>query len=100
MTDEAERLKSAQFKTINPRRCPHHILVGSHYRDDGSCRCNDITATEMTKWGYTWSATAQLWEAGPEEDEHEWSAQSEKPLDTPSLDTSFHDHEMDTDGDE
>lgn len=29
--------------------------------------------------------------------EHEWSAQSEKPLDTPSLDTSFHDHEMDVD---
>lgn len=54
-------------KTINPRRCPHHIIMGEHYRDDGSCRCNDITATVMTKWGYTWDATAQLWEAGEDE---------------------------------
>jgi hypothetical protein len=28
-------------RSINPRRCPFCIFDGSHYRDDGSCKCND-----------------------------------------------------------
>jgi len=35
-------------------RCPHSILVAEHYREDGSCRCDDKTATEMKEWGYRW----------------------------------------------
>ena len=34
--------------------CPHFIFVPSHYRDDGSCRCNDADAVEMKDWGYEW----------------------------------------------
>jgi hypothetical protein len=36
------------------QRCPHFILLGEHYREDGTCRCNDPEATEMVGWGYTW----------------------------------------------
>lgn len=34
--------------------CPHFILVPEHYRDDGSCRCDDPEATEMADGGYVW----------------------------------------------
>lgn len=35
--------------------CPHLILVASHYRVDGSCRCDDPTERAMmiAEWGYT-----------------------------------------------
>jgi len=36
-------------------KCPHVIMVASHYRDDGSCRCNDKSHTKMREWGYRWS---------------------------------------------
>jgi hypothetical protein len=37
------------------RQCPFFILVASHYRDDGSCKCNDPAHRKMMKeeWGYT-----------------------------------------------
>jgi hypothetical protein len=41
-------------REINPRRCPHLILVGEHYRDDGSCKCDDPNEKIMKKWGYKW----------------------------------------------
>lgn len=34
--------------------CPHVIMVPEHYRDDGTCRCDDQGHTEMVTWGYTW----------------------------------------------
>lgn len=37
------------------RKCPHVILVADHYRDDGTCYCNDKTRVEMREWGYKWS---------------------------------------------
>jgi hypothetical protein len=35
--------------------CPHVILVGDHYREDGSCRCNDPVeqARMIREWGYS-----------------------------------------------
>ncbi len=35
-------------------RCHHHILVVSHYRDDGSCKCDDPEEQVMMiqEWGY------------------------------------------------
>lgn len=41
--------------------CPHTILTPSHYRDDGSCRCNDEQHVEMREWGYTWDANEGRW---------------------------------------
>lgn len=44
----------AKIRMLRPDRCPHAIIVPSHYRDDGSCRCDDPTHTEMEEWGYSW----------------------------------------------
>lgn len=35
-------------------RCPHYIMVPEHYRDDGSCKCDDPQEQEMMtrEWGY------------------------------------------------
>jgi hypothetical protein len=35
--------------------CPFSIIVADHYREDGSCRCNDPEYREMMKaeWEYT-----------------------------------------------
>ncbi len=40
--------------------CPHVILVPSHYREDGTCRCNDPDSNEMKEWGYEWDG--EKWE--------------------------------------
>ncbi len=36
------------------RRCPHVILLPSHYRPDGSCKCDDPAERRMMirRWGY------------------------------------------------
>ncbi len=46
---EVREIKSADIKA-----CPHTIFVAEHYRDDGTCRCNDPDAKEMAEWGYEW----------------------------------------------
>lgn len=35
--------------------CPHIIMVPSHYRDDGSCKCDDPAEQAMMirEWDYT-----------------------------------------------
>lgn len=33
-------------------RCPFFILAPEHYREDGSCRCDDPEHKEMVEWGY------------------------------------------------
>jgi hypothetical protein len=70
MTDNEHRI---QFGTLHPdgsftdqrqirqadiRACPHVIMMPEHYRDDGSCRCNDPEHTEMAEWGYAWDGEA------------------------------------------
>jgi hypothetical protein len=48
------------------RRCPHFIMAAEHYREDGTCRCNDPEATDMAEWGYEWRDGQ--WQAPEEED--------------------------------
>jgi hypothetical protein len=36
------------------RACPHFIMVPCHYRQNGTCRCNDFAHSEMAEWGYHW----------------------------------------------
>ncbi len=36
--------------------CRHLIMDAAHYRDDGSCRCDDPDH-EMNKWGYIWDGS-------------------------------------------
>ena len=52
---------SIEFRTINPRRCPHFIFVASHYREDGSCKCDDPKDPDMKSWGYVWSKKKGRW---------------------------------------
>lgn len=55
------------IKRTDIAKCPHVILVAAHYRDDGSCRCNDPNETIMAEWGYKWDG--EKWIAGPDEEE-------------------------------
>jgi hypothetical protein len=43
------------IKQSDIAKCPHCIFVASHYRDDGSCKCDDATERAMmiAEWGYT-----------------------------------------------
>ena len=43
------------------RACPHYIFDMHHYREDGTCKCNDPKEEVMRTWGYKWSAKKQLW---------------------------------------
>jgi hypothetical protein len=49
------------LKTTDLLKCPHVILVPEHYRDDGSCKCNDPAEKIMAEWGYVWSDKAREW---------------------------------------
>ena len=42
------------IKQSDIRKCPFFILVADHYREDGTCKCNDpvYRKTVMKKWGY------------------------------------------------
>lgn len=44
-------------------KCPHVIFATEHYRDDGTCKCNDPEAKEMAEWGYEWSDATKQWES-------------------------------------
>jgi hypothetical protein len=35
--------------------CPHVIFMPEHYRDDGSCKCDDVQerAKMIREWGYS-----------------------------------------------
>jgi len=51
------KLVETSFRVIKQsdlRKCPHVIFNPVHYRDDGTCRCNDPKHTEMREWGYKW----------------------------------------------
>jgi len=67
---------SAQFGTLQPNgevvekppvsystigNCPYVIFDPIHYRDDGSCKCNDPEETIMVEWGYTWDEELGRW---------------------------------------
>lgn len=47
------RIKSVEQSDM--LKCQHCIMVAEHYRDDGTCRCNDPDHREMEEWGYTWN---------------------------------------------
>ena len=41
--------------------CPHVIFMPEHYRQDGSCRCDDPSDPNMGEWGYKWDAAKAQW---------------------------------------
>lgn len=46
------------LKRSDVLRCPFIILVPEHYREDGSCKCDDAEHREwmIRQWGYKRSA--------------------------------------------
>jgi hypothetical protein len=42
------------IKQSDMAKCPHYILMPQHYREDGTCKCNDPNETVMKEWGYEW----------------------------------------------
>jgi hypothetical protein len=46
-------LSSSQILT-----CPHILLVPDHYREDGTCKCNEESDPHMREWGYSWDGEA------------------------------------------
>ena len=54
LTSSGDLVDVRQIKQSDIGKCPHCILVTEHYRNNGTCRCNDPKHTEMKLWGYTW----------------------------------------------
>lgn len=55
---ENEELKSGKIRRIKQsdmRKCPFFIMMMEHYRDDGSCKCDDAEHRKymIKNWEYT-----------------------------------------------
>ncbi|MFN8090471.1 MAG: hypothetical protein U0R81_16145 [Mycobacterium sp.] len=42
-------------------KCPQLILDAWHFRQDGTCRCDDPEHTVMVGAGYLWDAKVHRW---------------------------------------
>lgn len=42
------------MKQTDVHNCPHYIMMPNHYRDDGTCKCNELGHQDMLAWGYVW----------------------------------------------
>lgn len=58
---EDGKMKSVETRTVEPHKCPHFILSFEHYRENGSCKCDDPGEIVMRKWGYKWSREKGQW---------------------------------------
>lgn len=52
--------------------CPHLIFDPSHYREDGSCRCDDRDDPHMADWGYVWNNGRKRWMSPPDPNARSW----------------------------
>jgi hypothetical protein len=41
--------------------CPHCIMDPQHYREDGTCKCDDAGESIMASWGYRWNEDKARW---------------------------------------
>ena len=55
-------LRVTMMKHSNILACPFCIIVPSHYRADGSCKCDDPQEQAMMikEWGYTKKSFAKI----------------------------------------
>ena len=46
------------MKQSDIMKCPHYIISPDHYREDGSCKCDDAEerARMVRDWGYSWES--------------------------------------------
>lgn len=62
--DATNKLIETEIRMIDRSviaKCPNLIFVAEHYRDDGTCKCNDHNETIMEKWGYRWDDGKKGW---------------------------------------
>lgn len=62
--DEDGRI--TQVRTLSSeavKGCRFFILDPEHYRDNGTCRCDDPDHEIMDAWGYVWDNTMERWNA-------------------------------------
>lgn len=62
-SDFLRNVKIRMLKQSDILACPHVIFVPEHYRDDGTCKCNDRNEQVMAEWGYKWSEQTKKWES-------------------------------------
>lgn len=60
---EGGKLVTKNPRTINPSVCPHFIFMPEHYREDGTCKCDNPDELVMKEWGYRWSKKNKKWGA-------------------------------------
>lgn len=46
---------------MRPLDCPHCIMVFEHYRENGTCKCDDPNDAKMASWGYAWDDKIKQW---------------------------------------
>ena len=53
--DDDNGLRIIRSVTVDPRNCPYLIMVPEHWRDDGTCKCDDPEhqAMMIREWGYS-----------------------------------------------
>lgn len=54
-TGERRHVRTLSSDTI--KECPHVIIMPEHYREDGSCKCDDPNDPHMAEWEYTWDGS-------------------------------------------
>ena len=53
-------VRTYSMKQSMIRACPHVIMLPEHYRQDGTCRCDDPAHVSMSEWGYEWDGSAWI----------------------------------------
>jgi len=53
--DELKNGTVYTMKQVDVHNCPHYIMMPDHYRDDGTCKCNELGHQDMLAWGYVWN---------------------------------------------
>jgi len=60
--DRLVEVEAREIPQSKLAQCPHYILAAIHYREDGSCKCDDPNETIMREWGYCWSKRTGRWQ--------------------------------------
>ena len=63
LDSEGNYEKLGHIEQSDMLKCPNRIIDFEHYRDDGTCRCDDPQHLAMLDWGYVWKRKLSRWSA-------------------------------------
>ena len=63
--------RESQQITINLAMCDHAIMDLRHWREDGTCKCDDPDEDLMVDWGYLWDGYEERWVVPSDDDDEE-----------------------------